>query len=308
MSSSLDALPIGLVRAFAFVFGAVWGSFANVVIYRWPRDESLVRPGSHCTACGKPVSVYDNIPIVSWFVLRGRCRRCRAKFSFRYPMVEAVFGVVALALADRIFRSGASITLGIALAHWAVRFTVAFVLIVATFIDLDEMLVPWWVKWCALVPLGAAIVLRPLGPSVSLLDAVVGAGVGYVGLRLLFIDGYKLLTGRAGMGLGDAEILLVVGALLGIRGVLFALGAGAVQGVIATGIVKLVSVVSPRAAEPAAERASLEPAGESDPPDEDRGRGLKTKVAFVPFLALGALEYMLGADRIVESYLRAMTG
>src|SRR5579859_6190440 len=94
-----------LVRTFAFLFGLVWGSFVNVVIYRVPRDMSVVRPGSHCPACGAPVKAYDNVPIVSFLLLRGRARCCGARISPRYAVVEALSGVLALAVYDVVVRA-----------------------------------------------------------------------------------------------------------------------------------------------------------------------------------------------------------
>lgn len=352
-------IPTWPLRAFAFVFGAIWGSFANVVIYRWPRGMSIIAPGSHCFRCGKPVRAFDNVPILAWLWLRGRCRDCGARFSPRYALVELIFAVVSAAIAERTFFHPPAdlvtpLTATAALGHYAVRFTVAFALLLATFIDLDEMIVPWFIKWFVPVPLLGAWLLPTLAPSVDLPTALLGAGIGYVGLRLLFIDGYKLLTGRPGMGLGDAEILLLVGALLGPAGVAFALGAGAVQGVIATLVAMALgtrigpshadqieddaldehgnadegkSAVHEReahkgmsgphnAATSASDERTATPLmhetakGEPDVelPAPEGARLPATKVPFVPFLALAALEYMLGADVLVDNYLRMMRG
>jgi leader peptidase (prepilin peptidase)/N-methyltransferase len=160
------------------------------------------------------------------------------------------------------------------------------------------------------------------------MGAVAGAAIGYLGLRVLFIDGYKLLTGRRGMGLGDAEVLAVVGALLGPAGVVFALGAGAVQGVLVTGVVMLAKGrMGPEHAQEiddeedeedeggaearGADEADGEPSGEGDEARERGGQpeGVgKLKVPFVPFLALGALEYLLGADALARAYLHLIRG
>src|SRR5580700_10436251 len=102
--SEIDASP-GLLRVFAFVWGAVWGSFLNVVIYRVPREMSVVRPGSHCPACGKPIAAWDNVPIVSWLVLRGRARCCGARISPRYVVVELLGGVLSLGIAEVVVRA-----------------------------------------------------------------------------------------------------------------------------------------------------------------------------------------------------------
>lgn len=357
-------IPFWFVRLFAFAFGAVWGSFANVVIYRWPRELSVVNPPSHCFACKHPVAAYDNVPIFAYLWLRGRCRHCGARFSPRYAIVELLFAVISTAIAERVFFHAGTLEPTMALAHYAVRFVVACVLLITTFIDLDEMIVPSFAKWFALVPLGAAFVLPSAEPTVDPVHAVAGAALGYLGLRLLFIDGYRVLTGRRGMGLGDAEILLLVGALLGPAGVLFTLGAGAVQGVIATVIVSLAggrigpahaddvedidgdeddqdeddeeeannesdAVSAPVETAPTgepgtpkeSESSALTPARDDAPPRPDsrpmdsidspptksplRGRA---KIPFVPFLALAALEYLLGADQFVQAYLRFIRG
>ena len=313
-------LPFWFVRVFAFAFGAVWGSFANVVIYRWPRELSVVKPASHCFACQHPIAAYDNVPIFAYVWLRGRCRHCGARFSPRYALVELIFALISTAIAERVFFHVSTLTPGFALAHWAVRFAVAFILLTASFIDLDEMIVPWFVKWFAVLPLAASALLPDAPPGVDVVHAIAGAAMGYLGLRVLFIDGYKALTGRPGMGLGDAEILLVVGALLGPSGVLFAIGAGAVQGVIATVIVTLVGGrIGPAHADEvedldeddedspdeSPEPPATAPGASSAPATKKAG---PMKVPFVPFLVLAALEYLLGADALVQSYFRLMRG
>jgi leader peptidase (prepilin peptidase)/N-methyltransferase len=138
-------IPTWFVRVFAFAFGAIWGSFANVLIYRWPRELSVVKPPSHCFACKTPIAPYDNVPIFAYLWLRGRCRHCGAKFSPRYAIVELIFAVVSTAIAERVFFHAAPLEPQMALLHYAVRFTVAFILLATTFIDLDEMIVPWFV-------------------------------------------------------------------------------------------------------------------------------------------------------------------
>lgn len=309
-------LPHWFVRLFAFAFGAVWGSFANVVIYRWPRELSVVRPASHCLACQHPIAAYDNVPIFAYVWLRGRCRHCGTRFSPRYAVVELMYAVISTAIAERVCFQAGPLEPRWALAHWVVRFVVAFILLTASFIDLDEMIVPWFVKWVALVPLAGAVLLPAAPPTVGIVQAMAGAAMGYLGLRVLFIDGYRVLTGRRGMGLGDAEILLVVGALLGPPGVLFALGAGAVQGVIATAAVSLLGRrIGPANADEVedVDDSVPEPLADDDekpadaPGETPRAAG-PMKVPFVPFLALAALEYLLGADALVDDYLRLVRG
>ena len=134
--SAFSIQPSAFQSAFflliAFVLGAVIGSFLNVVIHRWPLEQSIVFPASHCPQCSTPIRWFDNIPILSWLVLRARCRRCRKPISPRYPLVELANALLYVAIA---MRTGAS--LGFLLVA-----TVASMLIVLIFIDLDTQLLP----------------------------------------------------------------------------------------------------------------------------------------------------------------------
>src|SRR5436309_154041 len=100
----LHDLPPVWIRAVAAGLGLIWGSFLNVVIHRVPREMSVVRPGSTCPSCGKPIAAFDNIPVVSWLILRGRARCCRTPISARYPLVELLCGFVGLAIVDRVIQ------------------------------------------------------------------------------------------------------------------------------------------------------------------------------------------------------------
>lgn len=339
-------LPVWFIVVFAFAFGAAWGSFANVVVYRWPLELSVAHPPSHCPFCKHPIRAYDNVPVFGWLWLRGKCRDCGAKISPRYPLIELLFGLLAVAVAWRAFRGeGAHMAAWASFVHALVRFSVVFALGVVALIDLERTEVPNFVLLFAAAPLIAGFVLPPLAPSVDWLTGLAGAGLGYFGLRLVFIDGVKLLIGRPGMGLGDAHVLVVVGALLGPSGVLFALGAGAVQGVIAAAIAAATGRrigaddvdeveddddedededneqndrAPPQHESEAAERERSANAATSDeptatthaaaaapePPAPDATTGRKPmKLPFVPFLALGALEYLLGADVALARWL-----
>lgn len=320
-------LPSWFIAVFAFAFGSAWGSFANVVVYRWPLELSVAHPPSHCPLCKHPIRAYDNVPVFAWLWLRGECRDCHAKISPRYPLIELLFGLAAVAVAWRTFRGdGAMMAAWASLLHAIVRFSVVFALGVVALIDLERTEVPNWVLLFAVAPLIAAGVLPPIAPSVDLVTGLAGAGLGYFGLRLLFIDGVKLLIGRPGMGLGDAHVLIVVGALLGPSGVLFSLGAGAVQGVIAAAIAAATgrrigaddvddvededdegdgdesepedtshdSSSSSDAAAPETDSASGDPAADARAP---------MKLPFAPFLGLAAVEYLLGADVILARWL-----
>jgi len=207
----------------ALVFGLAIGSFLNVVIHRLPRmmerewraecaelsgqpapqepPYTLVAPRSACPKCGHRISALENVPIVSWLVLRGKCSGCRAPISIKYPLVELLAGVGA---AYCTWRFGASMTaLGATLFIW---FTIALAVIdQETGLLPDDLTLP-------LVWLGLLVNLA--GAFVPLPDAVIGAAAGYLSLWLVY-QGYKLLTGKEGMGYGDFKMNAAVGAFLG---------------------------------------------------------------------------------------------
>src|SRR5262252_8678526 len=133
MEESASFLSSSMATAVAAVFGAVWGSFFNVCIARIPRRESVVRPGSRCLACKAPLRAVDNIPIVSYFLRRGRCRACGAPFSARYPLVEALSAVLAAALWWQLVATDPTGPLAIRLARFAFYFAFAGVLVVLSF-------------------------------------------------------------------------------------------------------------------------------------------------------------------------------
>jgi len=191
-----------------FLFGAIIGSFANVCILRIPAEESIVFPGSRCPECKQPVAWYDNIPLLSWLVLRGRCRSCQEPISFRYFVVELVTALAAVAL---YLRFG----LGV---EWLVLFTFVAALIVVTFIDLDHRIIPDVISLPGIV-VGFLLSLRG-APGPGLLSSAIGILAGG-GLLLAVAWGYHAATGREGMGGGDIKLLGMVGAFLGWRSVPF---------------------------------------------------------------------------------------
>ncbi len=192
-----------------FFTGAAVGSFLNVCIYRIPEDKSVVRPPSSCPRCGHPIRAYDNIPILSFFLLRGKCRDCGEGISSRYPIIEAITGLFLLAL---YLKYGLSLKL---LALFA--FGAALILI--SFIDLDHQIIPDIITLPG-IPIGflAAVFVLQTGYIDSLLGIVLGGGVLY-----LVSTGYRLLTKRTGMGFGDVKLLAMIGAFLGWKSILFVL-------------------------------------------------------------------------------------
>ena len=193
-----------VVMLYVFVFGAVVGSFLNVVIYRLPREKSLVRPRSACPSCGTPIRWFDNIPVVSWLALRGRCRSCAATISVRYPLVEAAAGALAV----------------LALQRWGPSVTTVEVVIFAWIslalglIDLDFQILPDVLTIPSLI-LGLAA--SYFGGYTWWLDSLLGAVVG-AALPTAVILLYRLLRGVEGMGWGDVKYLAAIGSVVGLQG------------------------------------------------------------------------------------------
>lgn len=186
-----------VLYVFSVLFGLIIGSFLNVVIYRLPRHESLVKPGSHCPVCDSSIRWYDNVPLVSWTVLRGRCRACRGRISVRYPLVE---GFTGLSFGLAMWRFGVSWDLALA-------FIFLSVLVAVGLIDYDHMIIPGVITLpAAAVGLGGSIALRPERWWVYL--AAAGGGALFCLLLALFWPG-------GGMGGGDVTMALAVGAFLG---------------------------------------------------------------------------------------------
>jgi leader peptidase (prepilin peptidase)/N-methyltransferase len=201
---------------FLGALGAVIGSFLNVVIWRLPRRQSLVSPGSRCPNCGTRIAPWDNIPVVSWLLLQGKCRKCRGRISARYPVVEAL-----TALLFFIAGSTASSAVGL-------LFTLVFVsaMVVVTFVDLDHMIIPDIVT---LPGMGLGLAGAFAGAGLTPKDALVGA---LVGGGSLFVVGfsYRAVTGRDGLGGGDVKLLGMVGAFLGPLGAFLTIMIGSLAG------------------------------------------------------------------------------
>lgn len=199
------------------ILGAVLGSFLNVCIYRMPREVSIVFPPSACPACGERIRPYDNIPILGWLWLRGRCRSCRARIAVRYPAVESLFAAVLVLLA---WKYGLSWELPVA-AYFAGA------MIVVTLIDLDAGIIPDSITLPGTVLGLLAALVMPIG----FLDAVVGAALGFL-LLLGIAWGYQRLTGEEGMGGGDIKFAAMLGAFLGWSGLLLTIFLASLAGTV----------------------------------------------------------------------------
>lgn len=201
---------------FAFVLGAVVGSFLNVCICRLPRGESVVFPPSHCPQCGYRIPFYDNIPILSYLFLAGRCRSCKTRISPQYPLVELANACLSLFL---FMKFGVSLT-------FLALFVFCSALVAITVIDLEHQIIPDVISLPGIaVGFVAAFFLPWLGWLDSLLGILLGGGS-----LLLVAYGYQLLTRKEGMGGGDIKLLAMMGAFLGWRSVPFIIFAASLVG------------------------------------------------------------------------------
>ncbi len=258
--------PAALVVA--FVLGLLWGSFANVCIYRWPptrehpRGRSVVKPGSHCGACGKPVRWYDNVPIFAWLWLRGKCRDCGTEFSARYILVELLTGILFAAAWWFAVDARASLEpLDVRVMRFAIGAAFSFVMVVILFIDLDHKLILDRVTLPSLV---GFYLLGIVLPERGWQDGLIGAAVGLALVRVI-ADGFYLLRGREGMGYGDGKLLAVVGALMGWKGPVVGLFLGATLGTL---VMVPSSIVRARKTRPG-QAAAADP--DPDPEPEPEG-------------------------------------
>jgi leader peptidase (prepilin peptidase)/N-methyltransferase len=311
MTLSQLELPVGLVRVFAFVWGCLWGSFVNVVVYRVPRDMSVVRPASHCPGCGAPVRAFDNLPIVSWLVLRGRARCCGVRISPRYVVVELLGGVLSLAIAEVVVRAlPFDTTLVHAGSIFLADFGLAMALVAAAFIDAEHMYLPDSITIGGTLFGLATPSLRGLGWT----DVLLGAAAGFVGVWLPFIVGYKALRGRSGMGVGDAKLVMLAGAWFGWSGAAFALFAGAVQATLAAVVLllakgKIEEPEAVRADREILQRAAAEGDSEARQALQDDPLGtapeagiMAARLPFGPFLCLAIVEWMLAGELIRDRF------
>jgi leader peptidase (prepilin peptidase)/N-methyltransferase len=279
--------PVAL--AFAFLLGTLFGSFANVCIARVPLGMSVVRPGSHCFACQAPVAWYDNLPLVSYLLLRGKCRRCGAAFSPRYLLVELATGLLFAAtwhLCTQLLYVWEPTPRK--LARFAIYALYELTLVVITFIDLDHKRIPDRITYPA-IPLFLGLGLL-LG-DVVWYELLIGVVSGY-GLVRLISDGYYHLTKREGLGYGDGKLLAVIGALCGWRAVVVSLFGGALLGSV-IGVVALV----------VARRAGKAQAGTAGSADGAAGSGDGTplrhvELPFGPFIVAAALLFLFLQERL----------
>jgi len=277
MQEVARGMPVAF-SIWVFAIGAVVGSFLNVVIARVPKGQSIVSPGSRCPRCGSPIAWYDNLPILSFILLRARCRKCGLPISPRYPLVELLTGVLAVA----VFRHDGP--------GWIAVGDFGFVatLVALAYIDLDTWLLPHQITW----PLLAAGLASPLWNSrLTWLESGIGAAAGFALFAAIALVGEKLLK-RETMGWGDVWLLAAIGGWLGWPALLPVVLLSAIQGA----IVGSILLATRREPEPSPPPAPPPPSGDHDwvPP--------KHAVPYGPFLSLAALEVLFFGDRLVSGW------
>jgi len=215
-----------MVIIISVIFGAIVGSFLNVCIFRLPKEESIIWPGSHCPHCKKPIKFYDNIPLISYLLLRGKCRQCHGSISLQYPLVE---GITALSSLIVFMEFGPSLS-------YLFYFSFVAALIVITVIDLYHQIIPDVISLPGIgVGLLASLIIPQITFSNSLLGILLGGGS-----LFLIATVYQWLFKREGMGGGDVKLLAMIGAFLGWKAVILTILLGSLIGSI-TGIIVMVS-------------------------------------------------------------------
>lgn len=195
-----------MLTLISIVFGALVGSFLNVCIIRLPKEESIITPGSHCPHCKKAIKFYDNVPLVSYLLLRGECRYCKNTISFQYPLVE---GITALSSLFLFMRFGPSLS-------YLVYFAFVTALIVITVIDLYHQIIP---DMISLPGIGVGLLASLIFPHIAFLDSLRGVLWGG-GSLFLVATLYQWFFKREGMGGGDVKLLAMIGAFLGWKAVI----------------------------------------------------------------------------------------
>jgi leader peptidase (prepilin peptidase)/N-methyltransferase len=312
----LGDIPLGLLYGFTLFFGLIWGSFLNVVIHRVPRGMSVVHPPSQCPACKTPIRPWDNIPLFGWLFLRGKARCCGVKVSGRYPLVEAIGGLLSLAIVHFIITAlPPSTSLARAGAIYVADLALVLGLVAAAFIDFEHMILP------DTITIGGTIlgVATASFRDFTFVDSLLGAGVGFAVVFLPFVVIYPLIRGGAGMGLGDAKLLMLAGAWFGWIGAIVVLCAGAVQGTLAAigtllvqGKIEEPEAVRKEREELRAELEKMSPEERAeaekelalDPLMQEAGEGLgQVRMAFGPFLVLATIEFLFFGRYVIEVYV-----
>lgn len=281
-------VPFSVWLVFAFAWGSIWGSFGNVMIFRLPRGRSVVHPPSACPVCNAPIRPWHNIPVFSWLWLRGRCADCHSPFSARYAVLEALCGLLAVALVLHFDACCAWSVLRA--AQLGVMFFFLWLLVVLSGIDWDTFILP------DSLTLGGTAVFAVLCTATglrSLPQTLLGAVLGFFSLAALSW-GYKRLRRREGLGLGDAKLLALIGAVLGPWAIIPVVLLGAICGLLAALVLLLLRI---RRDPP----VPYQGISESDPEFDAIFRTtpetwMLTPMPFGPFLSAGAILAFFAQD------------
>jgi leader peptidase (prepilin peptidase) / N-methyltransferase len=293
-----------MIRIFGTVMGALlglaFGSFLNVCLSRWPEGESVVNPRSHCRSCGRTLAWWENVPVVSWLALRGRCRTCKAGISWRYPLIELLLGALWATIAWRTIAWLTDVPLStLGLADGPVRsiglFMLSWLLVALAILDAEHLWIPNSITYpgicIGLLLTGIHFLLMEWeaeGPHLSKLSTLMNGFLGCLiailisaGIVLLIRWTYWLIRRREGIGLGDAKLMAMLGAWLGLSGALLSFAIGVVLGAFFALIVLAI---------PAVRRESE--------------TWLAAKLPLGTFLCIGGIISALWGQPIIEAYKR----
>jgi len=251
--------PFTIYSIFSFLLGLVLGSFSNVCIYRIPLGKSIISPPSSCPHCGSRIRFYDNIPLISYIILRGRCRVCKGPISPQYPFVELSMAVISLALFTRY---------GISYQYILYLMFIGS-LVVITFIDLHHQIIPDIISLPGIIIGFLTSLFLPYPTWLESAIGIVAGGGGLFAVAVIF----EKLTGKEGMGGGDVKLLAMIGAWLGWKALPFVVLVSSVMGIIIGGGALLAS-----------------------------GKGIRVKIPFGPFLAMGTIAYFFFGNIIIQWY------
>jgi leader peptidase (prepilin peptidase)/N-methyltransferase len=252
---------------FAIFWGGIWGSFFNVCIFRIPQKLSILKPSSFCPKCKTKIQWYDNIPIFSFILLKGKCRNCRAKISLQYPLIEFLSIILSVSLCYMFLISSSPSGFFAKLSLFFTYFAFCSVLIVISGIDIKTMLIP---NIITLPGIMICLILSKLVLKMNLSDSIFGALFGYGVIWAIAVI-YERITKRKGMGLGDAKLLAMIAAFLGWQCLGFILLAASIQGLILGSVIWATQ-------------------------KKDTVSLAKTKIPFGPFLSIAAIEYIFLKD------------
>jgi len=262
-------MSYSILMVFAFVFGLILGSFLNVCIYRIPLKKSILTPPSGCPGCGERIKFYDNIPIISYIILLGRCRHCHKPISIQYPIIELLTGLLSLSVFVNYYPD---------YGQCAALLIFVSALIVISFIDLSHQIIPDSISIPGIV---AGVIVTIIFNIVSTYqitwyDSLIGV-IGGGGILYIVAAGFEKLTGKEGMGGGDIKLLAMIGAWMGWRAIPLIILISSLTGSI-IGVVALLMA----------------------------GKGLRTRIPFGPFLVIGTLVYLFFGSRIESWYFQLL--